>query len=274
MLHSYSLHLLKTASLLALVVSLTPMSPYLSSHCHAQTPVAVPGSDKVTAQGTVPDETTRAAVLGKLRELYGADKVIDQITVGGVVTPPNWSAYVQKLLSTQIKQIKSGQLKIDGTSVSMTGDVANEAQSQQIASDFAKVLGPSFTVRNGLRSGGGTGEQNILDQTLANRIIEFESGSANLTPKGLSILNEMSVALSKLGNKQVLVIGHTDNLGLRDGNIVLSKARAEAVKAYLVSKGANATNLNTDGMGPDKPVAANNTAIGRARNRRIEFKVG
>jgi OmpA-OmpF porin, OOP family len=266
--HSHLLRRISVASLLIVVLlGFTILAP----HTHAQAPAAT-GSDKITAQGTVPDEATRAAVLAKLRELYGADKVLDQITVGGVVTPPNWSAYVQKLLSPQIKQIKSGQLKIDGTSVSMTGDVANEAQSQQIASDFAKVLGPSFTVRNGLRSGG-SGEQNILDQTLANRIVEFESGSANLTPKGLSILDEMSLALNKLGNKQVLVIGHTDNLGIRANNVALSKARAEAVKAYLVSKGATADNLNTDGIGPDKPVANNATPEGRARNRRIEFRV-
>jgi OmpA-OmpF porin, OOP family len=234
--------------------------------------MAQPSLGKVTAQGTVPDETTRAAVLGKLRELYGADKVVDQITVGGVVTPPNWSAYVQKLLSPQLKLIKGGQLKIDGSSVSVLGDVANEAQRQQIVSDFSTALGPSYSVRNSLRVGG-TGEQNILDQTLANRIVEFESGSATLTPKGLGILDEMAVALNKLGNKQVLVIGHTDNLGIRGSNVALSKARAEAVKAYLVSKGAAAANLNTDGMGPDKPVASNASSEGRARNRRIEFRV-
>jgi OmpA-OmpF porin, OOP family len=237
---------------------------------HAQ---VSPSTGKVVAQGIVPDETTRAAVLGRLRELYGADKVVDQITVGGVVTPPNWSGYVQKLLSPQLKQIKGGgQLKIDGTSVSVQGDVANEAQRQQIVSDFSTVLGPSYSVRNGLRVGGG--DQNLLDQTLANRIVEFESGSANLTARGMSILDEMSVALNKLGNRSVLVLGHTDGLGLRAANIALSKARAEAVKAYLISKGANPSSLTTDGMGPDKPIANNASPDGRARNRRIEFRVG
>jgi OOP family OmpA-OmpF porin len=113
----------------------------------------------------------------------------------------------------------------------------------------------------------------MLDAALANRIIEFESGQATLTDAGKAVLDQMTVALLKLKDKRVEVIGHTDNAGSRAGNLSLSQARAEAVKTYVVGRGVSADMVAVSGEGPDRPVADNRTAEGRARNRRIEFKV-
>jgi OOP family OmpA-OmpF porin len=108
---------------------------------------------------------------------------------------------------------------------------------------------------------------------LANRIIEFEAGSSVLRPAGRGILDEIATTLLKLGNKKVEVIGHTDAQGARDTNVVLSLARADAVRSYLASKGVAPSLISTSGSGPDRPVAANDTPEGRARNRRIEFRI-
>jgi OmpA-OmpF porin, OOP family len=229
----------------------------------------VPG--QVVASGTVADEASKTAVLAKLREVYGADKVLDQITIGQVTTPANWSDYVQKLITPDLKQVSKGQLKVDGTTVSVRGEVANEAQRQRIASDFATRLNPTYTVTNGLRVS--AADQGVLDRTLANRIVEFESGQAVLTPTGRAILDEMGAAMLKLKGQKVEIIGHTDNVGLRASNQNLSQARAEAVRNYLSGKGIPAETLVASGSGPDRPIASNDTAEGRARNRRIEFRM-
>ncbi|WP_217590701.1 OmpA family protein [Burkholderia sp. GbtcB21] len=231
---------------------------------------AAPG--QVVAGGKVPDEATKAAVLQKLRDTYGAANVVDQIEVGDVATPPNWSANVQKLLGAQLKQISKGQLKINGTQIEMKGEVHNEAQRQQLASDMANTLNPTYTIKNGLRVS--ASEQGVLDQTLANRTIEFETGSATLTPQGRLILDQMAAALAKMQNRTVDIIGHTDNSGNRTSNIALSQARADAVKGYLITKSIPPQQMTTTGVGPDQPIAPNDTADGRARNRRIEFRVG
>ncbi|WP_175921000.1 OmpA family protein [Burkholderia pyrrocinia] len=231
---------------------------------------AAPG--QVVAGGKVPDEATKAAVLQKLRDTYGAANVVDQIEVGDVATPPNWSANVQKLLGAQLKQISKGQLKINGTQIEMKGEVHNEAQRQQLASDMANTLNPTYTIKNGLRVS--ASEQGVLDQTLANRTIEFETGSATLTPQGKLILDQMAAALAKMQNRTVDIIGHTDNSGNRTSNIALSQARADAVKGYLITKSIPPQQMTTTGVGPDQPIAPNDTADGRARNRRIEFRVG
>jgi OOP family OmpA-OmpF porin len=67
--------------------------------------------------------------------------------------------------------------------------------------------------------------------------------------------------------------GHTDSSGQRDDNLRLSRKRAEAVKAYLVAQGLSPDRLDAKGFGPDRPVASNRTEAGRARNRRIEYRV-
>lgn len=235
-------------------------------------PVSASASGKVVVAGVVPDEATRVAVLTRLRELYGSDRVVDQLSLGSVVAPPNWGQHVQRLISPSLKQVSHGQLSVQGQTVDLRGEVSNEAQRQQVVSEVAQALNPTYSVRNGLRVA--VREQALVDQALAQRIVEFEAGSAVLRLEGLKILDEMALALSQLQGKRIEVIGHTDAMGHRAGNISLSLARAQAVKAYLVGKGLPAERLQTSGMGPDQPVASNDTDDGRARNRRIEFRVG
>ncbi|MET3129976.1 OOP family OmpA-OmpF porin [Oxalobacteraceae bacterium GrIS 1.11] len=228
-------------------------------------------AQQVVISGTVPDEAGKAAVLLRLRQLYGAEQVLDQITVGNVALPVNWNTDVQKLINPNLKLIKRGQLTIDGNSVSVRGEVASEAQRRQIASAIASSLNPSYTVNNGLRVV--VSEQGLLDATLDKRSIEFELGKTSITSSGKGILDEMAGALQKLKDQKVELIGHTDNTGVRDSNLALSRARAEAVRAYLAQKGIDPALLTASGKGPDSPLADNGTADGRARNRRIEFHI-
>ena len=232
---------------------------------------AAAAPNQVVAAGTVPDEATRAAIIARLREVYGNEGVSDQLSVGSVVAPPNWASHVRKLISPDLKRVSRGQLSINGNLVEVKGEVANEAQRQQVVSDMASALNPTYTVKNSLRVS--AGEQGMLDRTLANRIVEFQSGSSTLTPQGRSVLDEMAAALLKISGRTVEVAGHTDSQGARDTNIALAVARAEAVKAYLGTKGVNPASVQTLGVGPDRPLADTATPDGRARNRRIEFRV-
>lgn len=235
----------------------------------AQAPAAAPAP--IVASGTVATDAAKASLLARLRQVFGPERVVDQLRVGPVAAPPNWSDYLNKLVGPNLKQVSHGELKMDGSAVSLRGDVASEALRQQIAAELAASLDPAYTVNNGLRVA--ASEQGLLDAALANRTIEFESGKATLTDSGKAILDQMSMALLKLKDKKVELIGHTDNAGARASNLSLSQARAEAVKAYVVQKGIKAESVGVSGEGPDRPVADNRNADGRARNRRIEFKV-
>ena len=233
--------------------------------------VSTAGDKPVVVAGTVPDEATRAAVLTRLRALYGAERVVDRIEVDAVVAPPNWQAHVVNLLGDDLRQVSGGQLDINGNVVRLQGEIGNEAQRQQLASRLSTSLNRTWTVHNGLRVGGS--KQAVLDQALANRTIEFQSGSANLTTQGIAVLEQMAAAMRQIGSARVRVSGHTDNVGARAANVALSQSRAEAVRRYLESAGIDAGRMSVQGLGPDRPVADNSSADGRARNRRIEFTV-
>ena len=228
---------------------------------------------KLIAAGTVPDEAARAAILGKLRELYGAANVVDRLEVGGVVPPPNWADNMTRLLSERLRQVHSGRLQVSGTRIALQGNVANEALRQQVVSEMATVLNPTYTIDNGLVVAAAGDGQGVLDKTLSNRVVEFETASARLTPAGSRILDEMAEAIKRIGTPRLQLIGHTDSAGKREANVELSLARANSVRAYLIDKGIPAASLSTSGAGPDRPLGSNDTAEGRARNRRIEFRL-
>lgn len=229
-------------------------------------------AEPITVSGVVPDEATKTAIIAKVKALYGDEReVIDRLTIGMVMTPPEWSSQVQRLISSDLKAVTQGELRVQGNAVTLKGNVSGDSTRQAIQSNLSSGLNASYNFKNELKTV--QSEQNLLDQTLANRIVEFESGSSRLTATGLNLLNEMAAALNKLGQAKVVIIGHTDGQGNRQSNIVLSKERADEVKAYLVQKGIAADSLSTEGMGPDQPVAPNNTDEGRRRNRRIQFKL-
>ena len=233
--------------------------------------VETPAPGKVVVSGTVPDEATRQAVLTRAREVFGVDRVVDQIGVGNLVAPPNWSSNLQKIIAPELKQVSRGQISISGNVIDIKGEVGNEAVRQQIVSDISTRLNSTYTVNNGLRVGAAGQDQ--VDLTLANRTIEFETGNSTLTAAGRQVLDLLAPVLQRLPGRSFEVTGHTDALGSRPQNIALSAARADAVKRHLVGKGIVAESITTSGVGPDRPLAGNDTPDGRSRNRRIELRV-
>jgi outer membrane protein OmpA-like peptidoglycan-associated protein len=101
--------------------------------------------------------------------------------------------------------------------------------------------------------------------------VNFETGKATLLPESQAILDRVAESLNNNPSVQVEVGGHTDNRGARAVNLRLSQARAFTVRAYLISKGVDGARITAQGYGPDKPVADNKTAAGRAANRRVEL---
>ena len=101
--------------------------------------------------------------------------------------------------------------------------------------------------------------------------ITFALGSSNIRASSNPTLDEAAEVLKKHTTIRLEIGGHTDNTGTRDWNLKLSQMRADAVKKYLVGKGIAEARLVAKGYGPDKPIDDNNTAAGRAKNRRVEF---
>jgi outer membrane protein OmpA-like peptidoglycan-associated protein len=108
-------------------------------------------------------------------------------------------------------------------------------------------------------------------KTLILEGVTFETGMSTLTPESETILNGVAESLVANDTIRVQVTGHTDNTGSLALNRRLSRARADAVRTYLISRGVAEDRLTARGFGPDQPVASNKTAEGRAQNRRVEL---
>ena len=101
----------------------------------------------------------------------------------------------------------------------------------------------------------------------------FDFDKAVLKPAGKASLDDLVGKLKDINLEVIIAVGHTDSVGTDAYNQKLSVRRAEAVKAYLQSKGVDAKRVYTEGKGEKQPVADNKTAAGRAKNRRVEIEV-
>ncbi|MBP8795099.1 MAG: OmpA family protein [Brachymonas sp.] len=101
----------------------------------------------------------------------------------------------------------------------------------------------------------------------------FDFDKYVLKPEGKAKLDDLVGKVKGVNLEVIIAVGHTDSIGTVEYNQKLSVRRAEAVKAYLVSKGIEKNRVYTEGKGEKQPVADNRTAEGRAKNRRVEIEV-
>jgi len=234
-------------------------------------PVMAWADGKVLLQGVVPDARTKELILARAGAVFGADRIEDRITVSNVRAPSGWGDRVAQAIAPNLNAIGKGSVAFRSNWVDLTGKVDSAATRQQIEQGLQFVMGQGYSVKNGLLAEGNV--QAAIDQTLANRTVEFEVGSAVLTERGKQLLDEIAPLLKQIGNKPVLVEGHTDNTGNASKNLMLSQQRADAVKQYLATMGLPPAQLTAQGFGDARPAADNGTAEGRQRNRRIAFRI-
>jgi outer membrane protein OmpA-like peptidoglycan-associated protein len=101
--------------------------------------------------------------------------------------------------------------------------------------------------------------------------ILFEFDSAKIAPKAIELVSRIADVMKQHPNLNVAVVGYTDNTGNFNYNIKLSQRRAYAIVDQLVRDGIAANRLAGVGVGPLNPIASNDTAEGRAQNRRVEL---
>jgi len=228
-----------TATAVPEPVAVAPSDP-------AELAVQVDG-DRIVLQGAVPSEEMRSAIAADFEARFGPENVDNQIEVTDEVSVDN------------------------GVNVALFGEVPDE--------DYADAL---------RRSAGVSSANEVIDElTIAEpevpdvagsletifafNPINFASGSAVIEADSFPPLDDAVDVLTANPDIDVRVEGHTDNEGSAEGNQVLSQQRADAVVSYLVSNGVDSDQLTAEGFGADQPIADNDTAEGRAENRRIEF---
>jgi outer membrane protein OmpA-like peptidoglycan-associated protein len=127
--------------------------------------------------------------------------------------------------------------------------------------------------KNGFKDDDGCPDKEpvALKKTFILSGISFKPGSAQITSESEEVLYDVRDQLEAFTKAKFRIEGHTDAQGPAKSNKRLSASRANSVKKWLVENGIASSRLKAVGKGEDKPIAPNNTAAGRKKNRRIEF---
>jgi len=120
--------------------------------------------------------------------------------------------------------------------------------------------------------------QNAIKVTVNDELL-FPSGGWQMSPEAQQTIAKMAPILAPMQQTKIMVNGYTDNVPIGPGlvrqgitsNLILSQKRAQDVAQYMISQGVNPSLVSTQGFGDADPVASNDTAEGRAQNRRVEL---
>jgi OOP family OmpA-OmpF porin len=258
-----------------------PVSPYVWS--------AVRQGDSVVLSGYAPDRTAKHMLRDRARAVFPRGEVSDETRVAAGAPPGPWGAVARDALG-QLARLSRGEARLVDGQLVLLGDGSAEAVPA-IRDHYARPLPEPFRARleiNVTGQGIGIAELGEIDlsdanpqacqagfaRLLQNNVINFESGSAAISPSSARLLDNLAAVALRCDRNTIEVAGHTDATGDRAVNMTLSRARADAVRAYLISQGVAADRVTAQGFGPDQPRASNATRDGQAANRRIEFTVG
>jgi OmpA-OmpF porin, OOP family len=224
---------------------------------------------RIVLSGSVPDEAARQSILQRANSVYGAANVTDQLMTAPVAAT-SWFAPNAAAFPPDLRQTLRARALLAGGKLRIEGETASAQLRDQVAQAAAPVA--PATLDNALSVSKAAAIAQDIGKKLELKIVEFQSGSDQLTPNGKATLDELLPLFAQDPAARFLIEGHTDNRGDPKANQSLSERRAQTVRDYLAEKGVARARFETAGKGDAQPVADNNTAAGRQKNRRIEFK--
>jgi len=228
--------------------------------------------DKRVIEGLVADQATKDRVLGFAAAAYGEANIVDRLTLDAATGTSTCIDKAEALLAALktdppigIDCDAKGGVTLSG---SATSD-ADKASRERWARDF---FGVDAAVVNRIEVAAPqqpvTRPEDVRCAAKMPAAVTFKTASSRIDTKGRALLDAIVPCL-RTGRYEIA--GYTDSIGSAEDNMKLSQARAEAVRAYMILKGVDADRLIATGYGADHPIGDNDTAAGRASNRRIEF---
>lgn len=231
--------------------------------------------DVVTISGAVPSRRFQAVLVAAARERWGADSVVDQISIEPDVDTGGWPVSFVGVLNALHGLGQDLDVVIGGGRIQVTGSVLSPLQRARVVGAVTSALpGIELIDRIIIREPKGPADelQVAIDLYLDGKVIDFVENSVQLTPIGREVLDGM-VEILRDTDESIEISGHTDSINSTMYNLDLSQRRAESVRGYLAWKRINRKRFRAVGYGESRPIAPNNTETGRLANRRIEFRV-
>jgi peptidoglycan-binding protein ArfA len=237
------------------------------------------GND-ITLNGVLPTEAAKASFLNSVKGLFGPGvNVIDNLTVRDGVSVPDLAG-----IGTALKpdvDVPDFSWKAEGDTITLTGTAPSE-DVRSAAEAAAKVAWPNAKIDNQIRlvsaSAPAAAPNRCADQqadinSLLQTPVNFDTDGYAVAASSQQMLGQIAGKIKDCPDAKVAVKGFTDNTGNDAINQPLSENRAKAVADFLVSQGIPAGSVSSQGFGSSNPVASNDTADGKAKNRRVEIAV-
>lgn len=219
-----------------------------------------------TAGGTSPVETGLTTTSASSQPTSTASQTTEPTTTPATVTPPK-RAPVALPLADQTKPPEAPEGLYRQGKLFLVGSVPDEATGAGFLRKAVGVLGAGNVTMDMTRDPRvPRGTMRIIVQ----EEFQFLTGSSVIDPKWIGLLNLGVIALRRIPEATLVLTGYTDNTGPADVNQSLSEQRAQVVARYMISHGIPANRVVALGRGSADPIADNNTALGRLKNRRIE----
>ena len=233
---------------------------------------------KATLTGYAPDDKTRHDILEAARAAFFNAAIEDHLNIAKGA-PTNFGGAIRDALPS-LARLSSGTLTLTDASLAVEGQAVYEKAADQVKGALERALPGGFKyTRMAIVAQPPAAAidpklcQPKFDGVLARGQILFETASATISPASAAVLDTLVDIVQACRNADVEVSGHTDSVGQPDRNLDLSKRRAQAVVDYFAAAGLDTSRVTSAGYGDTKPIASNDTADGRAHNRRIEFLV-
>lgn len=199
--------------------------------------------------------------------------VLSLVAANGCVTKKAWRQNVEAT-DTRMKGVESGLETQEKRTSDLAHDTDTRISEVKGTAEKAVEIGSQAMTKAETAEKAARGKI-LWTTTLSDDSVKFSFDGDKVPTEAQSILNELASKVKSLDKAVYLEIeGHTDNIGSEDYNEHLGELRAEAVRNYLAEKaGIPLHVMNVISFGESKPVAANNTAEGRAKNRRVVVRV-
>jgi OOP family OmpA-OmpF porin len=232
----------------------------------------------LTLRGSLPSETSKAAILQRAQELYGATpgRIVDELAVDPRVGPAAWAGDVPKILPVLGHMTERASIIIDGRTIVLSGLVNNDRAKASLLRDIAPLTQTGLELEDHILAAPlpplASPLQKKLNEILSHASIEFESNTTTMPPRARATLDQLIALLRRAPHTAIEIGGHTDKYGEPAYNLQLSRRRAEVVRDYFISHGLT-NQFTAVGYGASRPLSVAQTRTGLQRDRRIELRV-
>lgn len=233
----------------------------------------------VSISGFVENDAAKASVIAKAKSLFGENLVSTNVKIAKGSPNNMWNRVIEADME-QLSQLNSGRFEMKNLRNYITGEASDAAIRDTVNATGANLPGgfefnSEISLANKVVQVNSVSEcQALFNELKVGKSILFETSRANIKgAASFDLLNNIASAAQRCESFQITVAGHTDSIGGDELNQILSKQRADEVVNYLGQNGVDTSRLIARGFGETQPVASNDNAAGRAKNRRIDFTV-